>query len=49
MRDDELPLTLRIIALACMFGRYGYRRVAALLYDDGWWENYKRVERIWRQ
>jgi putative transposase len=49
VRDDELPLTRRIIELACMYGRYGYRRVTALLHDDGWWVNHKRVERIWRQ
>ena len=36
VRDDELPLTRRIIELACMYGRYGYRRVTALLHDDGW-------------
>ena len=49
VRDDELPLTRRIIELACMYGRYGYRRVTALLHDDGWWVNHKRVERIWKQ
>ena len=48
-RDDELPLTRRIIELACLYGRYGYRRVTALLHNDGWWVNHKRVERIWRQ
>jgi hypothetical protein len=31
VRDDELPLSKRIIELACMYGRYGYRRVTALL------------------
>lgn len=49
MRDDELPLTRRIIELACMYGRYGYRRVTALLHLDGWFVNHKRVERIWKQ
>lgn len=29
VRDDELPLTRRIIELACLYGRYGYRRVTA--------------------
>ena len=37
VRDDELPLTQRIIELASMFGRYGYRRITALLRLDGWW------------
>ena len=49
VRDDELPLTKRIIELACMYGRYGYRRVTALLRWDGWFVNHKRVERIWKQ
>ena len=49
VRDDEAPLTKRIIELASMFGRYGYRRITALLRLDGWWVNHKRVERIWRQ
>ncbi|MEL6497615.1 MAG: IS3 family transposase [Planctomycetota bacterium] len=49
VRDDEEPLTQRIIELACMYGRYGYRRVTALLRWDGWFVNHKRVERIWKQ
>jgi transposase InsO family protein len=48
-RDDEVPLTRRIIELASMFGRYGYRRITALLRREGWFVNHKRVERIWRQ
>jgi len=48
-REDEASLTRRIIELASMFGRYGYRRIHALLRLDGWWVNHKRVERIWRQ
>ena len=47
IRVDEKPLTRRIIELASMFGRYGYRRITALLQEDGWWVNHKRVERIW--
>ncbi len=49
VRDDEPPLTQRIFELACLYGRYGYRRVTALLRDDGWYVNHKRVERIWKQ
>lgn len=49
VRDDEVPLTQRIIELASVFGRYGYRRITALLRLDGWWVNHKRVERIWKQ
>ena len=39
----------RIVALACKWGRYGYRRIADELHDEGWRVNHKRVERIWRQ
>ena len=35
--------------LASEYGRYGYRRVTALLRGDGWHVNHKRVERIWRR
>ncbi len=49
MADDEMLLRARIIALASEFGRYGYRRVTALLRQEGWKVNHKRVERIWRQ
>ena len=31
------------------YGRYGYRRVAALLRAQGWDVNVKRVWRIWRR
>jgi len=48
-REDEAALTADIIALAKAYGRYGYRRVTALLRDAGWTVNAKRVERIWRQ
>jgi transposase InsO family protein len=37
-----------ITALATKFGRYGYRRITALLNERGWRVNHKRVERIWR-
>jgi len=48
VRDDELPLTRRIIELECMHMRYGYRRITALLRRDGWYVYHKRVERIWK-
>jgi transposase InsO family protein len=47
--DDEAALTADIIALALQYGRYGYRRITALLRGAGWRVNKKRVERIWRQ
>ncbi len=46
--DDEESLTRRIIELASEYGRYGYRRITALLRAEGWHVNHKRVERIWR-
>ncbi len=38
-----------ITSLATRYGRYGYRRITALLNEKGWLVNHKRVERIWRQ
>lgn len=38
-----------IIRLASRYGRYGYRRITALLRAEGWQVNRKRVERIWRE
>ena len=49
MPDDEAALREEIVALARLYGRYGYRRVTALLRVAGWCTNHKRVERIWRQ
>jgi len=47
---DEKQLTEDIIALATKYGRYGYRRITALLNNEhGWRVNHKRVERIWRK
>lgn len=46
---DEKPLTSAIIRLAQQYGRYGYRRITALLRNEGWVVNVKRVERIWRR
>ena len=40
--NDEGALTERIIALAMAYGRYGYRRVTALLQPEGWRVNHKR-------
>lgn len=48
-KADEANLTADIIELAQHYGRYGYRRIAALLRAAGWHVNDKRVERIWRQ
>jgi transposase InsO family protein len=42
-------LVKRIIELATQYGRYGYRRITALLRQEEWLVNHKRVERIWRR
>ena len=47
--SDEPRLVKRIVELASEYGRYGYRRVTALLRREGWQVNHKRVERLWRQ
>jgi len=48
--SDEEQLTDDIITLATKYGRYGYRRIAAILNNNkGWRVNHKRVERIWRR
>ena len=48
-RADEERLVEDMIELARQYGRYGYRRVAALLRDAGWHVNDKRVERLWQR
>ena len=48
-RADEDRLVADMIELARQYGRYGYRRIAALLRDTGWQVNDKRVERLWRR
>ena len=47
--SDEKQLTKDIVVLATKYGRYGYRRITALLNNNehGWRVNHKRVERIW--
>jgi len=48
LSSEEEELTERINKLAVDYGRYGYRRITALLQMEGWKINHKRVERIWR-
>ena len=48
-REDEDRLTQAIVALASQYGRYGYRRITALLQRAGWKVGKDRVERIWRR
>jgi transposase InsO family protein len=46
---DEEALREDVLRLALKYGRYGYRRITALLRAEGWHVNHKRVERIWRE
>src|ERR1700734_2940726 len=48
-REDEDRLSQAIIQLASQYGRYGYRRITALLKRAGWQVGKDRVERIWRR
>ena len=48
-RVDEDALTRAIITLASEYGRYGYRRITALLRTAGWQVGKDRVQRIWRR
>jgi transposase InsO family protein len=47
--EDEEQLVGRVVSLASQYGRYGYRRITAILQNEGWRVNHKRVERIWSQ
>src|SRR6202012_3380894 len=49
VRADEDALTQAIIRLAAQYGRYGYRRITALLIEAGWQVGTDRVQRIWRR
>jgi transposase InsO family protein len=37
-----------MVELASKYGRYGYRRITAMLRQKGWQVNHKRGERLWR-
>ena len=41
--EEEEMLREEIVSLASQFGRYGYRRITAMLRNDGWPVNHKRV------
>ena len=48
-RDDEDALTATILRFAGQYGRYGYRRVHALLRSEGWEVSHGRVMRLWQR
>jgi transposase InsO family protein len=46
---DEPRLVRRMVRLAGEYGRYGYRRIRAMLRREGWRVNHKRIERLCRR
>ena len=45
----EQALVHAMIELARQYGRYGYRRITAMLNQAGWHVNHKRIERLWQR
>jgi transposase InsO family protein len=48
MGDEEL-LRKSVTSFSSKYGIYGYKRITALLNQDGWKVNHKRVFWIWRE
>ena len=49
LRSDEPLVVNRMVDLATQYGRYGYRRITAMLRRGGLLINHKRVQRLWRR
>lgn len=47
--EEEKRLIKRLHELAEKHPRYGYRRIRAVLKEEGWRVNSKRVQRLWRE
>jgi putative transposase len=47
--DSERKLVARMTKLAEPHPRWGHRMVHALLVEEGWPVNKRRIERLWRQ
>lgn len=48
-RSDEPRLMARMLELVRQRPRFGYRRIWALLREEGWRVNRKRIHRLWRR
>ena len=48
VRSDERRLVAEMHRLALKWPRFGYRRITALLGQDSWRVNVKRVHRLWK-
>jgi len=46
---EKEKLRTRVIAVACEYGRYGYRKVTELINLEGWVVGKDRVYTIWRE
>jgi len=46
VESEEEKLVNRIAELATQYGRYGYRRITALLRQEGWQVNHKHVANL---
>ena len=49
LKDDEVALTQALEALRLSHPQWGYRKLTALLREQGWKVNPKRIYRIWRE
>ncbi len=47
-KDEEAPRQ-PVAAMACNYGGCGYGQITALLRNDGWDVNRRRIARIWGQ
>lgn len=47
--ERNKEITKKVISYASQYGRYGYRRVTALIRNEGIRVNHKRIHRIWRK
>ena len=47
--DRDQPLVSKLHQLSRCYPRYGYRMIAALVRQEGWQVNRKRIYRLWRQ
>lgn len=48
-KRQQERLVREMVELASEYGRYGYRRITAMLRQRGWSVNHKRIERLWRR
>ena len=48
-RGDEAPLARRMLRLARLHPRFGYRRIARLLQREAWRASESRIYRLWRR